>query len=275
MAAWSIHDIPPAGRSQLPILNVLSFPGPSGLPPLVIAHGLFGSARNWTAVARRLAGSRTVLSCDMRNHGDSFHDADHSYAAMAGDLAAVIRGQAGPVHLLGHSMGGKAAMVMALREPGLLCSLIVADIAPFAYSHSHADTVAAMQRVDLARVTRRSDADAQLAQAIADPFQRAFLLQSLAIGADGARWKFNLGALAAHMGGITGFPAEDGRFTGPALFLRGSESDYVGPAQQAAIRARFPGAEIRTLQGAGHWLHADQPQEFCEEVSAWMASRDF
>ena len=132
---------------------------PTDRPPLVIAHGLYGSGRNWGAIARRLAETRQVVAVDMRNHGDSPRSPEHSYEAMAGDLAATVAGLGGRADLLGHSMGGKAAMVLALSEPGRVRRLIVADIAPVAYGHSQIGYARAMQAVDLAAVRRRADAD--------------------------------------------------------------------------------------------------------------------
>ena len=178
----------------------------SGRPPLLIAHGLFGSARNWGAIAKRLALHRQVIAVDLRNHGDSPRSPDQGYAAMAGDLAETIAAHGGRADVLGHSMGGKAAMVLALSEPDRVRRLIVADIAPVAYAHSQLDYVRAMQAVDLAVVGRRSDADAALAARVPEPALRAFLLQSLAIGANGAAWKLNLAALADQMPAIMDFP---------------------------------------------------------------------
>ena len=202
---------------------------PTDRPPLVIAHGLFGSGRNWGAIARRLAESRQVVTLDMRNHGDSPKSPDHGYAAMADDLSAAMAAFGGRADLLGHSMGGKAAMVLALTEPERLRRLVVADMAPVAYGHSQLGYVRAMQAIDLATVARRADADKALAAAVPDPGLRAFFLQSLALGPSGAGWKLNLGALADEMPRIMDFPDLPGRFDGPTLFLTGGRSDYVRP----------------------------------------------
>ncbi|WP_370030541.1 alpha/beta fold hydrolase [Oceanicella sp. SM1341] len=245
--------------------------GEETAPPLVIVHGLFGSARNWRAIARKLAAARRVVVVDQRNHGDSFHAPGHSYDDMAGDIAAVIRELCGgTADLLGHSMGGKAAMVLALREGALLRKLIVADIAPVSYSHSHAEFIAAMRKVDLGAVTARGEADAQLARDIDDPAMRAFLLQSLAVTPEGARWKLNLDALDAVMEEVIEWPGTQGRFDGPALFLHGEKSPYVRPKHEEAVRALFPAAEFETLAGAGHWLHAEKPREFIAAVDAFL-----
>ena len=137
------------------MLNVVRHGSPTDRPALLIAHGLFGSARNWGVIARRLSDGREVLAVDMRNHGESFHDPAHDYPAMATDLAKVIEDHGGPVDVLGHSMGGKAAMVLALTRPGLVRKLVVLDIAPVGYGHTQMPSIEAMRRVDLATVASR------------------------------------------------------------------------------------------------------------------------
>jgi pimeloyl-ACP methyl ester carboxylesterase len=243
------------------MLNTITYPGP-GEVPLIIAHGLFGSARNWNVIAKRLSDSRPVVAVDMRNHGGSFHDAEHSYPAMAEDLAEVISAHGGQADLLGHSMGGKAAMTLALQGAPGLRHLLVADIAPVAYGHSQGPVVSALQAVELDAVTRRSDADAQLAAHLEDPMLRAFLTQSLAIEEGRARWKLNLDALAEQMPRIMDFPAIDGWFDGRVTVIRGGESDYVSPEHEPMLKALFPQAEIVTMEGRGHWLHAEDPRGF-------------
>lgn len=242
--------------------------------PLVVAHGLFGAARNWTALAKRLAKARPVIAVDLRNHGESPWSDETGYAAMAGDMAETIEAEAGGrADLLGHSMGGKAAMTLALTAPERLRRLIVADIAPVTYDHAHGDYIAAMRRVDLDRVSRRSDADPMLAEAISNPSLRAFILSSLTLEEGRARWTLNLDALAAGMEEILGFPERLPRetFDGPTLFLRGEASDYVAEPTHGAIRARFPQARIEAVAGAGHWLHAEKPEPFLAAVERFLA----
>jgi pimeloyl-ACP methyl ester carboxylesterase len=251
-------------------LNAIVHGQPTDRPPLVVAHGLFGSARNWGAVGRRLAAERQVVAVDMRNHGDSPRSPKHGYEEMAGDLAETIAGLGGQADVLGHSMGGKAAMVLALTEPGRVRRLVVADMAPVAYAHSQLPYVRAMQAVDLARVSRRSDADAALAASVPEPGLRAFLLQSLAIGPEGAAWKLNLPVLAGEMPRIMGFPDAGRPFPGPALFVTGAASDYVRPEHRAAIRRLFLAAEHQAIPGAGHWLHAEAPEPFVAAVTAFL-----
>lgn len=248
---------------------------PTERPPLVIVHGLFGSGRNWGAIARRLsegAEARQVVAVDMRNHGDSPADPVHDYEALAGDLAGVLAEVApdGRVDLLGHSMGGKAAMVLALTRPERLRRLVVADMAPAAYAHSQMRYVEAMAAVDLSTVRRRGDADAALAASVPDRGLRAFLLQSLALSSEGARWKLNLAALADQMPRIMDFPDVGQPFAGPALFVTGAESTYVRPENEARIRDLFPAARLQAIAGAGHWLHADAPEAFTAAVAAFL-----
>ncbi|KQI68079.1 esterase [Loktanella sp. 3ANDIMAR09] len=224
-------------------------------PALLIAHGLFGSARNWGVIAKRLADTRRVIAVDMRNHGESFHSDTHRYPEMAEDLAEVIAAQGGPVDVMGHSMGGKAAMMLALTQPALVRRLIVADIAPTAYAHDQFGPLNAMRGVDLSAVTTRKDAADQMD---IDPAVIPFLLQSLNLR--DKRWDLNLETLAADMGHITGWPEVDAQFNGPVLMLRGANSDYVTPDHTATIAALFPQAQTQTIADAGHWLHAEQPR---------------
>ncbi len=244
------------------MLNLVSFGNDSAMPPLLIVHGLFGSARNWGAIARRMADGRRVVTVDMRNHGDSFWAASHSYADMAGDLAEVIETEGTPMDVVGHSMGGKAAMVLALTRPDLINRLVVTDIAPVPYDHSNLHLVAAMQAMDLTGLSSRADADRRLAGAVPDAGTRAFLLQSLDLKADPPRWRLNLDVLGEDMANVTGWPEISGRFEGPVLFLAGGDSQYVRTEHREKIKRLFPKAIMAKIPGAGHWLHADKPREF-------------
>ena len=238
--------------------------------PLVIAHGLYGSGRNWGVIARRLADCREVLAVDMRNHGDSPRKVTQSYPDMAADLAEVASTLPAPVDLLGHSMGGKAAMQLALTRPELIRRLIVVDIAPVSYSHDQTRHVHAMAGLDLSRITTRAEADAALAPAVEDPALRAFFLQSLDFRHKPPRWKLNLPVLETEMPRIVGWPETPGRFDGAVLFLTGDESSYVRPEHRGAIRALFPKARFARMPGAGHWLHAEKPREFEETVRVFL-----
>lgn len=233
------------------MLNILTH-GDKSNPTLLIAHGLYGSGRNWGVIAKRLADQFFVVCPDMRNHGSSPWYKTQSYDNMAEDLAELLDG---PTHVVGHSMGGKAAMVLALKHPELIDRLVIADIAPVTYSHSQIQHIDAMRAVDLSAVEKRSDAGAAL-----DPEVRDFLLQSLDIKEK--KWKLNLDVLEAEMPGIIGFPDVSGQFEGPTLFLSGADSDYVQASHRPEIKRLFPSARFAKLPDAGHWLHAQKPREF-------------
>jgi pimeloyl-ACP methyl ester carboxylesterase len=215
-------------------------------------------------IAKRLSATRPVIAVDMRNHGQSPWYDSHSYADLADDLAGVMDQ---PMDVIGHSMGGKAAMVLALQNPALVRRLIVADIAPVTYSHTQMGPITAMRGVDLTQVNSRTDAKAQLAglEAGVDDF----LLQSLDI--KNKRWRLNLDVLSAEMDKIIGFPDVSGVFEGPTLFLSGGNSDYVQRDARPRIKSLFPAAKFAKIPGAGHWLHAEKPREFEAAVSAFLA----
>ncbi|WP_209427130.1 alpha/beta fold hydrolase [Pararhodobacter sp. SW119] len=254
------------------MLNILRQESDGGAPALLIVHGLFGSARNWGAVAKRLSARGPVLAVDMRNHGESPHADSHDYPYMAGDLAEVIEAEGGPVDVLGHSMGGKAAMRLALERPELVRRLVIADIAPVGYGHSQSQHIAAMRGLRLEGLTSRAEADRRLAETVDDPGLRAFFLQSLDLKADPPRWRLNLDVLAAEMDRIIGWPEAGDLppFDGPTLFLAGAESDYVRAEHRGVIRALFPSARFARIPGAGHWLHAEKSKEFAEAVRVFL-----
>lgn len=240
------------------------------LPPLLIVHGLFGSARNWGVIARHLADRRPTMAVDMRNHGQSPRAATQSYPDMAADLAEVIKAQGGPMDVLGHSMGGKAAMQLALTQPELIRRLVVADIAPVAYSHDQSGHIHAMRGLDLTDLTSRSEADRRLSATIKDAALRAFFLQSLDLKVQPPQWRLNLDVLEAEMPKIVGWPGTAGVFDGPTLFLTGALSHYVRAEHRATIKAQFPKARFAKLPNAGHWLHAESPRAFEETVQVFL-----
>ena len=239
-------------------------------PPLIIAHGLYGSGRNWGVIARRLADCRDVIAVDMRNHGASPRSDSQSYPDMAADLAEVINSVGGQADLLGHSMGGKAAMQLALTNGSLTRKLVVADIAPIAYDHDQTRHVRAMQGLELTGLASRQEADARLSDAVPDVGLRAFFLQSLDLRSDPPQWRLNLDVLAAEMPKIVGWPGTTGQFLGPALFVTGALSDYVRAEYRDTILHLFPKARFAKLAGASHWLHADRPREFEETVRVFL-----
>lgn len=242
-------------------------------PPLIILHGLFGSARNWGGVARRLAERWRVHAIDLRNHGASPWGDSMRYEDLAEDVRAYVHDHAlAPSHVIGHSMGGKAAMLLALQTPALIDRLIIVDIAPVTYSHTHLPLIEAMRSVDLKRLTRRSDVDEALRDRIPDDGLRLFLLQNLMAEDGRLAWRINLDAIAAHMADLLAFPdlPADAIFDRPALFVAGALSDYVDARQRPAVLRRFPAARFAAIPDAGHWVHAEQPAAFLGLVEEFL-----
>lgn len=243
--------------------------------PVAILHGLFGSGRNWTGVAQRLAARHRVVAFDLRNHGASPWVEAMDYPAMAQDVRASM---AALGHrnfaLIGHSMGGKVAMTLALTDPGMVQRLVVVDIAPVVLPAPFLGHIRAMRSLDLGAIVRRRDADAALGAAIPEAAERAFLLQNLVLSDSEARWRLNLAALEAALPAIGGFPdfASGTRYDGPALFVAGGKSQAVPAAAEPQIRRLFPQAEIERIAEAGHWVHAEQPAAFLALVEPFLAA---
>ena len=250
------------------MLSYTEFGDPAA-PPLMIVHGLYGSGRNWGVIAKRLSDAARVITIDLRNHGHSPRTETHSYPDLAQDIAEVIEALGAPMHIIGHSMGGKAVMTLALTRPEVLSRVVVADIAPVTYTHSQMPYIHAMRAVDLSTVSRRSEAEAQLAEQGVEPALCSFFTQSLDVPEK--RWRLNLDTLEAEMPKIMSFPDLTGQFDGPTLFLSGAKSDYVLPEHRPLIKNLFPNAHFAKLKDAGHWLHADKPREFEAAVRAFLS----
>jgi esterase len=241
-------------------------------PPVVLLHGLFGSAQNWGAIQRRLAARHRVLALDLRNHGSSPRDAVMDYPAMAADVAETIAGvTAAPAAVVGHSMGGKVAMALALAHPELVSRLVAADIAPVAYPPSLRGYVEAMQALPLRAGLTRREADAALEAAVPEPGIRGFLLQNIRFGQDPPEWRLGLAEIAAAMPVIEGFPEFGTPYAGPTLVLAGEHSHYIRPEHHPRFRALFPKARFATVPGAGHWVHAENPEGFLALVEPFLA----
>jgi esterase len=244
--------------------------------PIIILHGLFGWKRNWTSIAKALSDDYRVFTLDLRNHGESQHIDGMSYEDMAADISCFIKSNnLGPVPVVGHSMGGKASMILALTEPELIERLLVLDIAPIPYDRDYDDYIAILHGIDLSTITRRSEVDQAFEQAFPDRSIRAFLLQNLATDGQGSfRWRVNLDAIDNHMDDIMGFPDidSDQAFEGQTLFLAGGNSDYVTQNHQAEIDRLFPNAELDFIDDAGHWVHAEQPDAFVERLKTFLSS---
>ncbi len=241
--------------------------------PLLILHGLFGSARNWEAIAKRLAETHHVYALDLRNHGNSPWADSMSYLDLVDDVRGFIE-KHGLEHLvvLGHSMGGKTAMLVALRYQHLVDALIVVDVAPVRYQHSFLPYVQAMQEIKLATLSRRDEVDSALREQIPDAATRMFLLQNLVYRDERFSWRLNLAALAANMQQLADFPTAgvNQAYFGKTLIICGAESTYVRPEHHNLIYRLSPNAGITVIPNAGHWVHVDQPDLFLGAIAAFL-----
>jgi pimeloyl-ACP methyl ester carboxylesterase len=236
-------------------------------PAVVLLHGLFGSADNWHPIATRLADNFHVYAVDHRNHGRSPHSAEMDYPLMAADVDRFMAGHGlASAFVIGHSMGGKTAMQLALHFPHRVGKLVVGDMAPRAYAPAHDQIFAALLALELPRFQTRPEIEEALAPRIPNPVLRRFLLKNLGRGPEGFYWKINLRDVAENYWRLREPVAGPAPYTGPVLFIRGGKSKYLLPGDEPLIHEWFPAAEIQTIAGAGHWLHADQPEEFLRLV---------
>ncbi|WP_163557199.1 alpha/beta fold hydrolase [Halomonas sp. NO4] len=242
--------------------------------PLVVVHGLLGSADNWRSHVKQWQEQHRVVAVDLRNHGRSPHADGMGYAAMAADLLALLdKLGIERAHLLGHSMGGKVVISLARLHPERVASLIVADIAPQAYGHGHDDVFAALRRVAEGEPTNRREADALLAEHVTERPIRLFLATNLERSDDGVlRLRIGLEQIEGDYEAIMQAPEGEGSYDGPVLVLRGGRSPYVTDAMLPALREVLPTAQVVTLGEAGHWLHAEQPEAFQAAVNDFLAT---
>jgi pimeloyl-ACP methyl ester carboxylesterase len=256
------------------ILHATEIGMAAGRPPVVLLHGLFGAARNFGTMQRRVAANRRVIALDLRNHGDSPHAPGMDYDTMAADVVETLEALGAlPCALIGHSMGGKVAMRVALTSAAAVTRLLVLDIAPVVYDPASADYAAAMAVLPLRPGLTRGEADALLADAVPDKGLRAFLLQNLAFGAP-PHWRIGLAEIVAAMPDIGGWPAlpAGAAYAGPTLFVAGARSDYIRPEYRDIIRVLFPAARFVTVKDAGHWVHADNQAGFLAVLEAFLAA---
>ncbi|WP_417815487.1 alpha/beta fold hydrolase [Thalassospira alkalitolerans] len=242
---------------------------------IVVLHGLFGQARNWTAIARRLAEKYHVVTADLRNHGRSGWDGEMTYQAMAADIADLIRDVSDkPVHLIGHSMGGKASMVLALsQDADLIADLVIVDIAPVAYDHDYTGYINAMRAVDFDAVSRRVEVEDALSSGVSEKGVRQFLAQNVITDKDTGKmsWQVNIDAMANHLADITGWPGGAmASFDRDVLFISGATSHYVDAKDRDHIKSLFPKAAFTSIKGAGHWVHAEKPEAVLLTLSAFL-----
>ncbi len=255
--------------------------------PLIILHGLYGSSDNWITVGRSLSHSFEVFLVDQRNHGDSPHSREHNYMLLKNDLLDFMDNHnIKKAILLGHSMGGKTAMFFAADYPERLSSLIIVDIAPVSYRSLrepmsqitvHMNIISSMMAVDFTRVKSRSDVESQLSGGIPSEKIRRFLLKNVARKNEGVYdWKLNIRTLFNNLPEVMDgpdlrrFSRGNGIKGFPVLFIKGEKSDYISESDHSAINTIFPEAEIVTIPGAGHWLHAEQPEVFIQIVSSFL-----
>ena len=252
-------------------LNMLRY-GESG-SRVVFLHGLFGQGRNWTQIAKALAPRHRTMLVDLPHHGRSPWRERFDYATMADEVAALLA-EEGPAAVVGHSMGGKVAMLLALRHPECVERLCVVDISPVDYRRTAVfeGFVAAMRAMDLAAIHTRQQAEDALAPAVPDPAVRSFLLQNLRRDGDGWRWQMNLDVLGASLGLLSGWPesAVVRPYDGPVLWIAGADSDYVRPEYDAAMGRLFPRKRLVTIKGAGHWVHSEQPEVFVDVLRRFV-----
>lgn len=246
-----------------------------GKNALIILHGLLGSSANWQSLAKRFGQNRTVYTLDLRNHGQSPWSNNMTYQAMAADVFEFINSiKHDKITLLGHSMGGKAAMMVALNYPQLLDKLIIADIAPVNYSHDFSQMIKPMLELDLHALQNRKQANIVLQENVPEADIRAFLLHNLAFETKAAQWYWrpNLNSLLINMPEIIAFPASKSNFNQPALFVHGQLSDYVNAETHPQITSLFSNSLIKPIANAGHWLHAEQANSFVSACESFMLS---
>ncbi|MDC9719553.1 MAG: alpha/beta fold hydrolase [Gammaproteobacteria bacterium] len=259
------------------LLNSQQF-NPLGSNPLVVLHGLFGAQDNWRSQALIWAQDRHVITMDLRNHGMSGHDPLMDYDSMAADVAVSID-ELGleKVDLLGHSMGGKVAIQLALNQSQLVRSLVVADIAPVVYEPRHDAILIGLKSIDLVNLKSRKQALDALIQFEPDPRICQFLLKSLYKNEIGEfALRYNLTAIEKNYHSISAAPKPintNANYDGPTLVIKGADSQYILPQHKTAFETLLPNTQLKVMAGCGHWLHAEKPELFCGLVSRFLASK--
>ncbi len=242
--------------------------------PLIILHGLFGASDNWLSIGKRLAEQNKVYLLDQRNHGQSPHDEVFNYQAMAEDLKTFIdrHGLDRPV-IMGHSMGGKTVMKYAELYPDGFSSMIVVDIAPKYYPVHHTAILKGLQSIAVGQLKGRQEADTQLAAHVSEAGIRQFLLKNLVRQKEGGfAWKINLSVIADQIESVGESSGSGELSTKPTLFIAGERSDYIQEEDVPTIKRAFPKAQVLSVAGAGHWVHAEQPEKVVVLVEEFLAN---
>lgn len=247
--------------------------GDKKAPALIIMHGVFGMGDNWQTLGRKWSDKYMVHLLDMRNHGRSPHSQDFSYSLMTADLLEYLHEQKlDKAHIMGHSMGGKVAMQFAVEHPKKVNKLIVADMAPRPYEPHHNFIIEALQSLNFKELQSRREAEEALSKKIDNPGIRQFLLKSLYWEEkDRLAWRFNVPVIGQAVAQSGDYMPANAVYTGSTLFLRGGKSPYIKDADWPEIEKHFPGAILNTIEGAGHWLHAEKPGEFKKAVDHFLA----
>ncbi len=242
-----------------------------GGTPLLLIHGLFGSSDNWRGIAKQLSKTRQVISVDLRNHGQSFQHPQQNYPLMAADIDEVLA-ELGidKVHLLGHSIGGKVAMQFAIDYAPRLNKLIIVDIAPRSYPDSHSQIFKNLMAVNLAQFSQRNEVDKALATTIPEQAVRNFLLMNLTLQDGKLAWRINLNHLFCNYPSLLQAITPTTAIVQPTLFISGGDSDYIGAEDRQHIRQWFTHVQLLRIANAGHWVHADKPEAFCQTVESFL-----
>lgn len=247
--------------------------------PLLVLHGLFGSLSNWSWHCKQLAQHFAVIGVDLRNHGSSPHASSFNYPVMAHDVLQLLDDlNIGSCHLLGHSMGGKVAMELALTVPARVERLVVVDIAPVSYpkqADGHMQVIAGMKALELDGLDSRATAEAFLRRYIDDEPTRKFVLTNLMRNPGGSYyWRLNLPAIEKDYDALREMPEHISAFQKPTLFVKGAESAYIQSKHRERTLAYFPQSDVKIIMGAGHWLHADKPQVFQKIAMDFLNAQD-
>lgn len=246
--------------------------------PVLFLHGLYGSGNNWRSIVRSFEDSHRIYTPDLRCHGRSPHAADMRYPTMAQDVLALLDEEnIERAHLVGHSMGGKVAMALALLAPERVGRLMVVDIAPINYDHGreHGEIITALQALDLSRIRSREQADDALSLSIPKPQVRQFLLTNLQRQEGQWAWRLPLDIIADQLPALQAWPQQlnQTQWDGPAEFIYGGKSQYVTPSSETAIKTAFPNATTTCIEGVGHWVHAENPNAFMQKLQPFLIGK--